>query len=137
MQNITIQLPVKDAEILCQSLKNAGRRLIRSAQRDLKVLEEYVAADADPSVRSAHFETKNSGEVALNLGSAIGQILKSGKPIALMSIGSMGPRVDKYITDELPYTGKYPQYYNCVLKLTAKRVDRGWMEKTHKQPEES
>jgi hypothetical protein len=50
--------------------------------------------------------------------------------------GSGSPDGLSTVLEIRPYTGRYPEYYNCVLKLSAKRVDRGWMEKTHKQPED-
>ena len=32
-----------------------------------------------------------------------------------------------------PYTGKYTNEFNCVLRLTAQRTKRGWLEMAYKQ----
>ncbi len=32
------------------------------------------------------------------------------------------------ILDIYPYTGNYPQWYDCVLKVEAPRTRRGWIE---------
>ncbi len=95
MQNITIQLSVKDAEFLRQSLLRAGVRLVRATKRDHEVLTEYGAADADPSVQSMFLAAKSSGVVALDLSSVLSQILKSGKPVALVSVKDGAPKVDE------------------------------------------
>lgn len=33
----------------------------------------------------------------------------------------------------LPYTGRYPQWFNCVLRLTAPNTVRGWVEMAAQQ----
>jgi hypothetical protein len=33
----------------------------------------------------------------------------------------------------LPYTGLYPQFFDCVLRLTAPSTHRGWMEMAYKR----
>jgi hypothetical protein len=32
------------------------------------------------------------------------------------------------ILDIHPYTGRYPQWFNCVLKVTAPKTKNGWLE---------
>jgi hypothetical protein len=32
------------------------------------------------------------------------------------------------ILEVLPYTGRYPEFCDCVLKLPAPRTRRGWLE---------
>lgn len=53
-----------------------------------------------------------------------------------------GDRIPTWFSDELdgmstvlevlPYNGRYPQHFNCTLKLSAPRTRRGWLLKTHK-----
>ena len=33
---------------------------------------------------------------------------------------------DNTVIEVLPYTGRYPQWFNCVLKITAPNTIRGW-----------
>lgn len=31
----------------------------------------------------------------------------------------------------LPYKGRYPQYFNCILRLTAPNTNKGYLEMTY------
>lgn len=33
----------------------------------------------------------------------------------------------------LPYTGLYKQWFNCVLRLSAPRTNKGWLEMAYKK----
>ena len=32
------------------------------------------------------------------------------------------------ILDIYPYTGRYPKWFNCILKVTAPKTKNGWIE---------
>jgi len=60
--------------------------------------------------------------------------VKVGDKIAFWASGS--PDGFSTVLEMRPYTGKYTNMFNCVLKLTAQNTTRGWMEMSYKQPEE-
>jgi hypothetical protein len=41
---------------------------------------------------------------------------------------SRSPSGKSRILEILPYTGRYPQYFDCVLKVTAPATKQGYME---------
>jgi len=38
------------------------------------------------------------------------------------------PSLQSTVLEVLPYRGKYPEYFSCVLRLTAPRTRRGSLE---------